>query len=409
MKRSIRSLLGTAAFLIAAVMVTLFIISFISIPLPGGSVILSARDYQSLKEMKKLIGIREFLQAHYYEDTDPRTLEEGAIRGMLGALEDPYTVYMDRDEYESFMTYTTGIYEGVGLVVEGKEDGYIQVVAPIEDTPSDRAGIRTADRIIKVDGREVYADKLDQAVAMMKGPEGTEVVLTIFREGIAEPFEVKIVRQQIRLVTVKSDILEDDIGYIRISTFDEKTSEDFQREIKELQGQDIKSLIIDLRGNPGGLLDQVVKIADYIMGEGLIVYTENRQGKRTEETSDARELGLPLVILVDGGSASASEILAGAVQDSGTGVLVGTKTFGKALVQTIQAMDDGSAIKMTVAKYYTPKGRSIQDEGIEPDYVINLPEGAIMGEYRKGKDPQLAKAIDLAKSEDARCIDESLH
>lgn len=399
MKRNIRSLLGTAAFLVAAVMITLFIMSFISIPLPGGSVILSARDYQNIREMRKLISIREFLRAHYYQETDPEALEEGAIRGMLESLEDPYTVYMDKDEYDSFMTHTTGTYEGVGLVVEGGEDGYIQVVAPIEDTPSDRAGIKMADRIIKVDGREVYADKLEQAVAMMKGPEGTEVVLTILREGLPEAFDVNIVRQKIRLITVRSDTIEENIGYIRISTFDEKTSDEFGEQIKGLKGQGIKGLILDLRGNPGGLMDQVVSIADLIMGEGLIVYTEDRQGNRIEEVSDARELGLPLVALVDGGSASASEILAGAVQDSGTGVLVGTRTFGKALVQTVQGMGDGSGIKMTIAQYYTPKGRSIQGEGIQPDYVVELPEEAVMGEYKQGKDPQLAKAVELIKSE----------
>ncbi|MFA6669529.1 MAG: S41 family peptidase, partial [Bacillota bacterium] len=273
------------------------------------------------------------------------------------------------------------------------------VVAPIEDTPSDRAGIKMADRIIKVDGREVYADKLEQAVAMMKGPEGTEVVLTILREGLPEAFDVNIVRQKIRLITVRSDTIEENIGYIRISTFDEKTSDEFGEQIKGLKGQGIKGLILDLRGNPGGLMDQVVSIADLIMGEGLIVYTEDRQGNRIEEVSDARELGLPLVALVDGGSASASEILAGAVQDSGTGVLVGTKTFGKALVQTVQGMGDGSGIKMTIAQYYTPKGRSIQGEGIQPDYVVELPEEAVMGEYKQGKDPQLAKAVELIKSE----------
>jgi carboxyl-terminal processing protease len=399
MKHSIRSLLGMVAFLVTAVMITLFIMSFVSIPLPGGSVVLSARDYQAIKEIKKLINIREFLQAHYYQETDPKALEEGAIRGMLEALEDPYTVYLDKDEYDSFMTQTTGIYEGVGLVVTGGEDGYIRVVAPVEDTPSDRAGIKTADRIIKVDGEEVYADKLQQAVAMMRGPEGTEVVLTILRDSMPEPFDVKIMRQKIRLVSVKSDTLEGDIGYIRISAFDQKTYEDFKGQIKELQGQGIKSLILDLRGNPGGLMDQVVSIADFIMGEGLIVYTEDRQGNRAEERSNAGELGLPLVVLVDGGSASASEILAGAIQDSGTGVLVGTKTFGKALVQTVQGMGDGSARKVTVAQYYTPKGRSIQGEGILPDYVVELPEDAVVGEYKQGKDPQLAKAVELIKNE----------
>jgi carboxyl-terminal processing protease len=397
MKFNLRSLLGTVAFMLAAVIITLCVVNFISIPLPGGSVILSARDYGNIKELRKFLSIREFLNTYYYLDTDPEVLEEGAIRGMLEALGDPYTVYLDKDEYDSFMTHTTGTYEGVGLVVEGGEDGYIRVVAPIEDTPSARAGIKTADRIIRVDGQEVYADQLERAVAMMKGPEGTEVVLTIIREGQPEPFDVKVERQEIRLVTVKAETIEDNIGYVRISTFDQKTNEDFRREVKELQRSGIEGLIIDLRSNPGGLLDQVVEIADFLMGKGLIVYTEDRQGNRNEELSDAGELGLPIVVLVDGGSASASEILAGAIQDSGTGVLVGTKTFGKALVQTIQGMGDGSAVKMTIAQYYTPKGRSIQGSGIQPDYVVERPEDAVMGDYEKGNDSQLAKAIELIK------------
>ncbi len=398
MKFSFKSMLSTVAFLVAAVIITVCIINFVSIPLPGGSVILSAREYDNFRELEKLMHIKEFVETHYYLETDPAVMEEGAVRGMLEALGDPYTVYMDKNEYDSFMTHTTGIYEGVGLVVEGGEDGYIKVVAPIEDTPSDRAGIRTADRIIKVDGQEVYGDQLEQAVAMMKGPEGTEVVLTIMREGVPQPFDVKIVRQEIRLITVKAQVVEDNIGYIRISTFDEKTNEDFRKEIKELQRSGIEGLILDLRSNPGGLLDQVVRIADILMGKGIIVYTEDRQGNRKEETSGSDQMGLPLVVLVDGGSASASEILAGAVQDSGTGELVGTKTFGKALVQTIQGLNDGSAIKMTIAQYYTPNGRSIQGKGIQPDYVVELPEDAVMGEYKQGKDPQMAKAVELIKS-----------
>ena len=399
MKFNLKTLLGTVAFLVAAIMITLCVMNFISIPLPGGSVILSARDYEVIRELKKFISIRQYLTTYYYKEIDPGVLEEGAIRGMMEALEDPYTVYMSKLDYENFMVQTAGIYEGVGIVVVGGEDGYIQVVAPIEGTPGDRAGLKTADRIIKVDGKEVSADQLDQAVAMMKGPEGTEVVLTILREGLPEPFDVKIIREEIRVATVKSDILENSIGYVRIISFDEKTEDDFNVEIKKLQEKGIRGLILDLRGNPGGIMDEVVKIADALMGEGLIVYTENRQGKRVEEFSDKEKLGLPLVVLVDEGSASASEILAGAIQDSGTGVLVGTTTFGKALVQTVQRMNDGSAIKMTTAQYYTPKGRSIQGKGIRPDYVVELPEDAVIGEYKQGKDPQLAKAVELVKNE----------
>jgi carboxyl-terminal processing protease len=390
-----RYILAVTALILVAMLVGFSMINFISIPLPGGNVILSVRDYNSIKSMEKFLGIKRFLDSFYYKDLDVKKLEEGAIRGMLDALDDPYTVYMDKQEYDSFMTHTTGIYEGIGLVVENGDDGLITVVAPIEDTPSDRAGIRNGDKIVKVDGIEVFGEQLEQAVSMMKGPEGTEVVLTIKREGLDKHFDVTIVRERIRLVTVKSQVLEDRIGYIRISTFDQKTYEDFRDALNDLVGKGIGGLVIDVRSNPGGLLDEVVKIADLLMGKGLIVYTEDRNGNRKEEVSDARKLGLPLVMLVDGGSASASEILAGAIQDSGTGVLVGTKTFGKALVQTVHKLSDGSAIKVTAAQYYTPNGRSIQGKGIEPDYTVTMPEDAVIGSYKDKKDPQLAEALKI--------------
>jgi carboxyl-terminal processing protease len=390
-----RHLLAIMAVVLIAGIVGFSIINFVSIPLPGGNVVLSARDYRSIKGMGKFLGIKRFLDDYYYKEFDIERLEEGAIRGMLDALDDPYTVYMNKQEYESFMTHTTGLYEGVGLVVENGEDGLVTVVAPIEGTPSDRAGIKSADKIIKVDGTEVFGEQLEKAVSMMKGPEGTEVVLTIKREGLEEPFDVTIVREEIRLQTVKSQVIEDRIGYIRISAFDQKTYEDFKNALSSLTDNKIRGLVIDVRSNPGGLLDEVVNIADLLMGKGLIVYTEDRKGNRKEEVSNANSLGLPLVLLVDGGSASASEILAGAIQDSGTGVLVGTKTFGKALVQTVYTLSDGSAIKVTAAQYYTPKGKSIQGKGIEPDYTVTMPEDAVIGSYKDNKDPQLAKALEI--------------
>lgn len=393
-----KSILRSFILVIITVIVTVSVINFVSIPLPGGNVILSARDYQNLKEMRKLLGIKEFLEDYYYKEIDRDKLEEGAIRGMLQSLEDPYTVYMTREEYEDFMVHTTGTYGGIGIVVEKGEDGYITIVAPIEDTPGERAGLKAGDKIIKVDGKDVRGDQLEQAVSMMKGPEGTEVKLTILRKGM-EPFQVSIIREQIRLKTVKAQMKEGNIGYIRISAFDEKTFKDFNSELKKLVKSGMKGLVIDVRNNPGGLLDQVVEIADLLMGKGLIVYTENRQGNREEKVSDAGKLGLPLVVLVNQGSASASEILAGAIQDSGTGVLVGTKTFGKALVQTVRELKDGSAIKITVAQYYTPKGRSIQGKGIQPDYIIEMPEDGVMGDYEGGKDPQLSKAMEIIRSQ----------
>jgi len=394
-----RNFLRGIILVVVTIMVIFGAINFVRIPLPGGMGLLPVKDYDNFQDMAKLFKVKELVEDGYYKEIDKDKLEEEAIRGMLKSLDDPYSVYMDKEEYDAFMVHTTGTYGGIGIVVGGGEDGYITIVAPIEDTPGERAGLKAGDKIIKVDDKEVYADKLDQAVIMMKGQKGTKVVLTILREGTGEPFDVSIIREQIRLKTVKSQLVENNIGYMRISAFDEKTYKDFNKELKDLTNLGMKALIIDLRNNPGGLLDQVVKVADALMGKGLIVYTEDRQGNREEELSDARELGLPLVILVNGGSASASEILAGAVQDSGTGVLVGTKTFGKALVQTVRELEDGSAVKYTVAQYYTPKGKSIQGKGIEPDYVLEMPEDGVIGDFDEGKDPQCLKAMEIITSQ----------
>lgn len=394
-----RYFLKGIVLVVVTIMIIVGIINFVRIPLPWGMGILPAKDYDNFQDMEKLLEVKELVEKGYYKNIEKDELEEEAIRGMLRSLDDPYTVYMDKEEYDAFMIHTTGTYGGIGIVVGGGEDGYITIVAPIEDTPGERAGLRAGDKIVKVDNKEVYGDKLDQAVLMMKGPEGTEVTLTILREEREEPFDVNITREQIRLKTVKSQIVENNIGYMRLSAFDENTYKDFGKELHELTKSGIDGLIIDLRNNPGGLLDQVVKVADALMDKGLIVYTEDRQGNRQEEMSDARELGLPLVILVNGGSASASEILAGAVQDSGTGVLVGTKTFGKALVQTVRELEDGSAIKFTIAQYYTPEGRSIQGKGIQPDYVVEMPEDGVMGDFEQEKDPQMTKALEILKSQ----------
>ncbi len=394
-----RYFLRGIVLVIITVFVIVGVINFIRIPLPGGLGILPAKDYQNFEDMKKLMRIKELVERGYYKEVDKEDLEEEAIRGMLKALDDPYTVYMNKEEYASFMVHTTGTYGGIGIVVSEGEDGLITIVAPIEDTPGERAGLAAGDKIIKVDNKEVSGDQLDQAVIMMKGAEGTKVTLTILREGVEKPFDVTITREEIRLKTVKSQVVEGNIGYMRISAFDERTYADFNKALRSLSQSGIKGLVIDLRNNPGGLLDQVVKVADALMDKGLIVYTEDRQGKREEEMSDAKNLGLPLVILVNGGSASASEILSGAVQDSGTGVLVGTKTFGKALVQTVRELEDGSAVKYTIAQYYTPSGKSIQGKGIQPDYVVEMPKDGVMGDIEGGKDPQLLKAIEIIKSQ----------
>ncbi len=329
-------------------------------------------------------------------------LMEGAVAGVAAAVGDPYTTYMDKKAYDDFMAQTHGSYGGIGVVVSvDSEDNLITVVAPFEGSPGEKAGIKPGDKIIKVDGKEVWGDKYEEAVNMMRGPKGTEVTITIIREGITNPMDITIKRDDIVLQTVKHKVLNGDIGYIRISMFDEKTAKDFDNALDELYKKNIKGLIIDLRDNPGGVLNVVAKITDRLVPEGLIVYTEDKNKQRNALYSDKEEIDIPMAILVNGGSASASEILAGAVKDHGKGILVGTRTYGKGLVQTLFPLSDGSAVKVTISKYFTPNGTSIQGVGIEPDIVIDLPEelkGSIW-ELSEEEDVQLQKAIEVVKEQ----------
>lgn len=345
---------------------------------------------------QKLESIQSFIEKNYYLPTDDIDFEEGIIDGLFSALDDPYSVYMNPDEYKSFNESSAGSFGGIGIVISPGDDNFITVVSPIEDTPGERAGIRTGDKIIKVDGIEVFADKQDEAVKRMKGTPGTEVVLTIVREG-QEPFDLKIVRAMIVIHPVKSEVLAGatDIGYLRITSFDEKVYEEFVSHYQTLKKQGAKGLIIDLRNNPGGSLQQVVAIADYILGKQLIVYTKDNAGREERFESDAQKIDMPVVVLVNGGSASASEILTGAIQDGGAGVIVGTQTFGKGLVQTVRNLPDGDGLKLTIAQYFTPSGAYIHGTGIAPDVVVELETDGIPSD--KAEDVQLNEAIEQVK------------
>ncbi|MDI6600547.1 MAG: S41 family peptidase [Thermoanaerobacteraceae bacterium] len=384
------------ALVLVGFAVAVALISFVPVPLPGGSIVLSGKQYDDFMEFRKLMEIKSILTQRYLTDVDPKTLYDGAFKGMAASLNDPYTVYMTQKEYNDFMTETTGNYAGIGLVVSADDEGNIRVVSPIKGSPAETVGIKANDIIIAVDDKPVSGKDLDAAVAMMKGQAGTMVKVTITREGVDQPLNFNIKRDVIKLETVSYEKLSNDIGYIRLTMFDEHTDEDFKNAVKDLKAQDVKGIIIDLRDNPGGLLDVCVNIADEILPKGTIVYTEDRNGKREYSYSDGRALGLPLVVLVNGGSASASEILSGAIRDNGAGTLVGTKTFGKGLVQTMYKFEDGSGLKYTIAKYYTPKGTDIQGKGILPDIVVELPEDvAQMVTVPKDKDTQLKKAIEV--------------
>ncbi|WDC83720.1 S41 family peptidase [Caloramator sp. mosi_1] len=345
-----------------------------------------------------MISIKSKLQEKYVDKIDEDKLVEGAVRGMVDGIGDPYTVFMNKKEFEDFLTHTQGSYAGVGLYV-GNKDGKIVVVAPIEDTPAYKAGIISGDIIVKVNDQEVSGKELEKATSMMKGPEGTKVKLTIYREGKGL-IDFELVRARIIIKSVKSDVIDDNIGYIRITSFDENTAEAFNKALDNLLNKGIKGLVIDLRDNPGGLLDQCAKIADRLLGEGTIVYTIDNKGKKEVWSSDSNKLDLPLVILVNGGSASASEILTGAVRDFKAGTLIGTRTFGKGLVQEIITLPNNEALKVTISKYYTPSGECIQGKGIEPDIVLDIPEKDKERELSYKEDIQIQKAIEVIRSKE---------
>ncbi|MGE5474039.1 MAG: S41 family peptidase [Ignavibacteriales bacterium] len=351
-------------------------------------------------DTEKINKVKKYLDKYFLWGTSDQKLTEGAIDGMTDILSDPYTAYLNEKEYEDLTTETRGSYAGIGIVVTADEkDDSVIVVSPIEDTPGEKAGILPGDKIIKVDGKEVKGSELDKAVAMMKGVEGTKVTLTIQRKGIKDPFIREITRANIVLKTIKYKTLNNNIGYIRISMFDEKTSEDFIKAYDSLAKAKVKGLIIDVRDNPGGLLDEVVDIADRLVPKGIIVYTlDKNKSKRTWE-SDSMQAEMPMVLLVNGSSASASEILAGALKDHKKAVLVGTKTFGKGVVQDVIDLKDGTALKVTISEYFTPKGTSIQGKGIVPDTVVELPQNYKSSlQVDEKQDTQLIKALEILKT-----------
>ena len=295
----------------------------------GNKVVIAQEDYKAIKSMDKLMGLKDYIKSNYVEGAEDNKLIEGAIKGMFESLGDPYSVYMTKEEFKNFNESTKGSYGGIGVIVSRSEDGYVTVVAPIEDTPGEKAGLKTNDKIIKVDDKDIVGIDLEEAVALMKGKKGTKVTLTVMRDNVREPKIFEIIREEIILKTVKSNMMENNIGYIRITMFDEDTGSEFKKALKELTSQNMKGLILDLRQNPGGFINQCVDVADELLDEGLVVYTEDKAKKREDYKSGKGKLEVPFVVLIDEGSASASEIVSGAVKDRKAGLLIGVKTFGK--------------------------------------------------------------------------------
>ncbi|PRX22480.1 carboxyl-terminal processing protease [Orenia metallireducens] len=337
-----------------------------------------ANQVSELNMFKKLFVIVDLVKRSYVEETDIDTLLTGAIDGMLESLDDPYTVYLPPRDFENMQEEFDGKYGGIGIVITMK-DKQLTVVSPITETPGERAGLEGGDMIMAIDGVSTKDMPMEEAVGMMKGEPGTEVTLTIKRkvseeESAKEPkeFDVDIVREEIELSYVNSEMKTDKIGYIRLSQFIDGVGEEIATEIEKLHKEGAEAYILDLRNNPGGLLSEASKVASNFIDKGFVVHVKERQREKTSIPvySGITATDAPLVILVNGGSASASEIVTGAIQDNERGVIVGEKTFGKGVVQSVIPLSDGSAVKLTTAKYYTPKDRFIHHQGIEPDVEV---------------------------------------
>lgn len=397
-----KSILIVAIILIVTNAVTFFAANFISYKLPNGKVLVSRNTYNNILTFEKLFNIKDKLDAYYLNDYDVNKLIDGAAKGMTTAVGDPYTTYMDAQEFKDFYSQTEGNYVGLGIQV-GVKDDKIVVISTFKNSPAEKVGIITGDVIEVVNGTTVKGENLDTAISMMKGEKGGEVNLTVYREDKGS-FDVVAVRDEIQMVTVQSEMIDNEVGYIEVSMFDENTSENFEKAINELKTAGMKSLIVDLRGNPGGLLDQTVNMVSQFVAKGKnIVYTEDKYNNRKDyDSKGGIAEGLPLTVLIDGGSASASEIFTGAIKDYGLGTLVGTTTFGKGVVQTtfyrtIDGFDDGTALKVTISKYFTPNGNNIHGVGITPDVEVEYPEELKTQTYDRSTDPQFKKALEIAK------------
>ena len=352
-------------------LLTLIIIWVVS----GSSVTTTARAdnrdiYKSLKLFNEAL---DLIDKNYVEEIDSKVIIEGAIKGMTRSL-DPHSSFMNADMYKELQVDTKGAFGGLGIEISIQND-IITVVSPIEDTPAYKAGLKALDQIIAIEGESTKGFSLFDAVQRLRGPKGTQVTISIMREGFDKPKDFTITRDIIKIISVKHRMLENRIGYIRIASFHENTADETKKALKNLEtgAHSLKGLIIDVRNNPGGLLDQAIKVSDIFLRNGVVVSTKGRNkaaDKTFKAIDDGDEPSCPIIVLINRGSASASEIVAGALRDNKKAILLGTQTFGKGSVQIVIPLDDGSALKLTTAKYYTPDGTSIQAKGITPDIIV---------------------------------------
>lgn len=350
--------------------------------------------------IEKIDTLMQVVDYYYLYEYDSDAMIDELYRAVMNSLGDPYSVYYTKDEYESFLESSSGSYCGIGVVVQqNMETGIVTAVRPYENCPGYEAGIRPGDFILAVDGTEITGMDLNAAVSLIRGEEGTSVTITLMRE--EKTFDVEVTRRQIDVETVTYKMLEDNIGYIRIDEFDEVTAKQFSNALDSLTEQGMEALVVDIRNNPGGLLNIVVNMLDEILPKGVIVSVKDKNGATEEYKSDDKSrLNVPLAVLINENSASASEIFAGAVKDFGVGTLVGTTTFGKGIVQTIFSLQDGTGVKVTIEDYYTPGGKSIHKVGVEPDVTIDLPdELKIYVTIPEEEDVQLQKAVEVLKEQ----------
>ncbi|HRL94429.1 MAG TPA: S41 family peptidase [Pseudomonas sp.] len=347
-----------------------------------------------LEELRTFAEVMDRIKAAYVEPVDDKTLLENAIKGMLSNL-DPHSAYLEPEAYAELQESTSGEFGGLGVEV-GIEDGFIKIISPIDDTPASQAGIQPGDLIIKIDGQPTKGLSMTEAVDKMRGKAGSKILLTLVREG-GQPFDVELIRAVIKVKSVKSQLLEDHYGYLRISQFQVNSGEEVGKALaalkKQNDGKKLRGIVLDLRNNPGGVLQAAVEVTDHFLKKGLIVYTKGRiansELRFSADPADASE-GVPLVVLINGGSASASEIVAGALQDHKRGVLMGTDSFGKGSVQTVLPLNNDRALKITTALYFTPNGRSIQAQGIVPDIEVSR------AKVTREQDDENFKEADLA-------------
>jgi len=340
---------------------------------PYGDSRVSAIDRSTYKSLKTFSEVLDMVEKNYVEPVETDKLLQGAINGMIKSL-DPHSSFMTAEMFKELEMDTRGSFEGIGTEIDIVK-GVLTIVSPIEDTPAYNAGVKAGDQIIRIDGKSTKDITIMEAVKKLRGAKGTKVTITIMREGLAKPKDIELTRNIIPVRSIKSKVYDDQIGYIRIVAFQERTGNDLKKALREIDAKahPLKGIVLDLRNNPGGLLNQSVEVSDAFLKTGIIVSTRGRS-KNMESKAVARDDGeeptCPIVVLVNEGTASAAEIVSGALQDNGRAVILGAQTFGKASVQTVIPLEDGAALKLTTAKYYTPRGRSIQAEGITPDIVV---------------------------------------